>query len=477
MKSTAIKKIGKFTCVCVLSVSFLQGSIKPEEATVKAISVQNPLAVSILSTVKTASLIFPYEKEAWNYKAVSADVAYSKGITGKGVKVAVLDTGIARNEDLHIAGGYSVTDEPYDTDLNGHGTHVAGIIASTDNNWATIGIAPDVELYSVKVLNEQGSGGPDDLIKGINWAIENKMDIINLSVSMEYGSPELTATINSAYDAGITIVAGAGNNSGHVRLPAVMKNVIGVSAIDETKTLASFSSRGSGVDVTAPGVNIISTHKDGFGWGNGTSQATPHVTGLLALLKQENPTFDNKMLEAELYRHTDDLGEIGKDINYGHGLINYTSFNNRADKDEQDSLTVERKEAEELEKELKLREAEREQLAKDKAKHEEQLIADKKEKERLAKKEKADKLKADKLKAEKAKKLKAEKLKAKKLKAEKAKKLKAEKLKAEKLKAEKAKKLKAEKLKAEKLKAEKAKKLKAEKLKAEKAKKLKAEKK
>jgi minor extracellular protease Epr len=272
------------------------------------------------------------ELSQWNLKAVNAPEAWSEGYTGQGIKVAVIDTGIGPHTDLHVTGGFSAVD--YTTsyaDDYGHGTHVAGIIAAQQNNAGMAGVAPGVSLYAVKAMDGQGEGDLQDLLKAIDWSIKNRMNIINLSLGTPDNSPMLKDMIDTAYKDGILVVAAAGNDGNSdgtgdtIDYPAKYTSVIGVTAVDKNMTLGYFSSTGPEAEVAAPGVDIYSTYLDNkYAIESGTSQAAPHVTGMLALLKQAYPTLNNVQLRTMLDDfYTKDLGAFGKDPFYGYGLATF----------------------------------------------------------------------------------------------------------------------------------------------------------
>ncbi|MGY3714621.1 S8 family serine peptidase [Sutcliffiella cohnii] len=269
--------------------------------------------------------------EDWGIQAVNAPTAWQSQFTGKGIKVAVLDTGISPHEDLVIAGGVSfVSYTTSYTDDNGHGQHVAGIIGAKNNGIGTVGAAPDAEIYAVKVLDRNGSGYLSDIIKGIDWSITNKMDIINLSLGASTHSLSLQKAVDKAYDSGILVVAAAGNKgnadgSGDtVEYPARYESTIAVSAIDSSNRRGNFSATGTTIEVTAPGVNIFSTHLNNqYAYMNGTSMAAPYVSGTLALLKQANPTLSHVQLREKLKDTVIDLGDVGKDTFFGYGLVQF----------------------------------------------------------------------------------------------------------------------------------------------------------
>lgn len=260
---------------------------------------ENPLPTmeNILANLKEGSYFFSLEipkitpeqqKELpWGINRVNAYQAWSNS-EGKGVKVAVIDTGIDYNHpDLkpNYKGGYNAVkqnDNPLDD--HGHGTHVSGTIAAVRDLKGVVGVAPKAELYSAKVLDSNGSGRYSWIIDGIQWAIRNKMQVINMSLGGPSGSEALKAAIDQAYKAGITIVCAAGNDSGPVNYPAKYENAIAVSASDINDKIAYFSSKGPEIDFIAPGVSVYSTYKGGaYKSLSGTSMASPHVAGLAAL--------------------------------------------------------------------------------------------------------------------------------------------------------------------------------------------------
>ncbi|MEN2767365.1 S8 family peptidase [Ornithinibacillus xuwenensis] len=265
----------------------------------------------------------------WGGVRLQVPNSLASNFTGSGVKIAVIDTGIAIHEDLKIVNGISLVD--YTTsfhDDNGHGTHVAGIIGAKNNAIGVVGVAPDSELYAVKVLDQDGTGYLSDVIAGIDWSIQNGMDIINLSLGSNQASPLLETMINKAVSQNMVIVSATGNEGtaagdvDTVSYPARYTNVIGVGAVDKTNKRASFSSTGSAVEFVAPGVSILSSYVgNSYARMDGTSSATPYVTGVIALLKQINPTITLQAIRTELRNESIDLGSVGRDSWYGFGLV------------------------------------------------------------------------------------------------------------------------------------------------------------
>lgn len=241
----------------------------------------------------------PDETIPWGVDRIDAELAWSAA-TGAGVNVAVVDTGIdSSHPDLIVnyAGGTNIiSPSKSPMDDNGHGTHVAGIIAAADNNIGVVGVAPQASLYAVKVLNRSGMGWTSDIIEGVEWCWQthfdedstNDIDIVNMSLGGGSYSQNFQDACNNAWAAGVILVAAAGNDGANVvSYPAAYGNVVAVSATDSLDHLASWSNYGDGLDIAAPGVSIKSTYKGGgYATLSGTSMASPHVAGTLALVVQ-----------------------------------------------------------------------------------------------------------------------------------------------------------------------------------------------
>lgn len=265
--------------------------------------------------------------EQWNLEPIQVKQAWKAGLTGKNIKIAVIDSGISPHDDLSIAGGYSAVSytSSYKDD-NGHGTHVAGIIGAKHNGYGIDGIAPEAQIYAVKALDQNGSGDLQSLLQGIDWSIANGMDIVNMSLGTTSDSKILHDAVNKAYEQGVLLVAASGNdgNGKPVNYPAAYSSVVAVSATNEKNQLASFSTTGDEVEFSAPGTNITSTYLNQYyATGSGTSQATPHAAAMFALLKQRDPAETNVQLREEMRRNIVDLGTAGRDQQFGYGLIQY----------------------------------------------------------------------------------------------------------------------------------------------------------
>ena len=270
----------------------------------------------------------PAEILPWGIDRIDAELAWSVS-TGIGVKVAVVDTGIDLNHpDLaaNIKGGINtISPLKSPNDDNGHGSHVAGTIAGIDNTIGVIGVAPGASLYAVKVLGKSGSGWISDIIEGIDWCISNNINVINMSLGSSSDVQSFHDAIIAAYNAGIVIVAAAGNSGpgdNTVSYPGAYIEVIGVSATGSNDIIASFSSRGPQVDLAAPGMSIFSTVKGGgYATYSGTSMASPHVAGVAALVIAANTGISAPEVRNELTNTADNLGTDGWDNLYGWGLV------------------------------------------------------------------------------------------------------------------------------------------------------------
>jgi subtilisin len=283
----------------------------------------------------------------WNIAMVKAPGAWARGIRGAGIRVAVLDTGIAFHPDLNpISGGISFVPGVVSfNDGHGHGTHCAGIIGGRDNSIGIVGVAPACSLFAVKVLSDAGSGSSSWIIAGMDWAAAAGMHVVSMSLGGLSGpSVAYAAAVRRLQDRGTVVCMASGNsfqppaqppfpwvnapaNSITVGVPNA--SPIAVGAIGSNKVIASFSSRGgqvalwNQVTVVAPGVSINSTVPGGgYGLKSGTSMATPHVAGACALLKQRFPGISPASIKLRLRSTAQDLGLAGTDITYGSGLIN-----------------------------------------------------------------------------------------------------------------------------------------------------------
>ncbi|EBA10915.1 S8 family peptidase [Roseobacter sp. CCS2] len=268
----------------------------------------------------TCGLKIIYARYAWRYS------------TGAGVRVAIVDTGIApRHPDLRVYGGASFVPGVRSwADDQGHGTHVAGTVAGLANNRGVVGVAPHARLYAVKVLNSRGSGRLSWIINGLIWCYRTNMHVANLSLGSRANTHN-PRVYSAAYERagrllrrkGILAVAAAGNSNGPVGNPARCPSFMAVSAVDCNRRRAGFSCYGPQVEMAAPGVGVVSTYpQSGYRSLNGTSMASPHVAGVAALIKRRHPSWSGDRIRVHMWRTATDIGARGRDIAYGYGLVN-----------------------------------------------------------------------------------------------------------------------------------------------------------
>jgi subtilisin family serine protease len=313
-----------------------------------------------IDQVAKAFELSEYQDVLWNVKMINASKVWDSyypvigwSSLGKGIKVAVLDTGIDYTHP-ELKGkvswcAYTVGTKTYTgtklsncVDKNGHGTHVSGIIASTINNVGNAGVAPNVTLYAVKVLNNAGYGTYSDIAEGIILAVkgpdgtvgtEDDAKILSMSLGGSSDSSVLHDAVIWAYNNGAIIVAAAGNegdgdpSTDNVAYPAKYSEVIAVAAVDSSYNIPSWSSDGPEVDVAAPGVSIYSTYKNGgYATLSGTSMATPHVSATIALIQAiriaygKQPLTFSQMYET-ITKTAVDIGSPGFDVFSGYGLV------------------------------------------------------------------------------------------------------------------------------------------------------------
>jgi lantibiotic leader peptide-processing serine protease len=311
-----------------------------------------------------------YYANQWHLGIIQAEDAWAQGVSGAGIRVALVDTGIwYYHPDLYAnidfaAGATFVPDTLDFLDDNGHGTHIAGIIAAADNEWGTIGVAPETTLIPIKVLGADGIGRISWFIEGIIHAVRHNAHIINLSLGYylhKNGCPPyytaceasylrrvMRKLINWAAAQGVLVVNSAGNaglNLNHcgavISIPTEEGNGIVVSATGPNGTgnfdeLASYSNYGTSVIlVSAPGGDfrnypesgwwndmIFSTNINGWMWSAGTSSAASIVTGVAALVLEKYGPMSPAQLRSHLAHSTDDIGRNGKDPYFGNGRIN-----------------------------------------------------------------------------------------------------------------------------------------------------------
>ena len=315
----------------------------------------------------------PPQVTPWGIKRIGAPDAWltTNGfadLDGDGdseIEVAILDTGVDYDHpDLYanVKWGICVVLDKVSTrprdwdDRNGHGTHVAGIVAALYNDIGVVGAAHGVELYAIKVLSDSGFGYWSDVIEGIEWALkgpdgvidsdddgvivgdpdDDAAEVISMSLGASSAPEAVHDAISVAYGYNVTLVAAAGNDGAESpSYPAAYEEVIAVGATDENDEVPSWSNRNP--ELTAPGVDILSTYKaGGYETLSGTSMACPHVSATVALvqaarLANDLPPMPPDELKQLLTRTADDCGDPGYDALYGYGIV-------RADKAVEEAL-------------------------------------------------------------------------------------------------------------------------------------------
>ncbi|OGM99692.1 MAG: hypothetical protein A3B91_01470 [Candidatus Yanofskybacteria bacterium RIFCSPHIGHO2_02_FULL_41_29] len=285
---------------------------------------------------------------------IGATITQTTGNKGQGTRIVILDTGYNYNHpelQSSYLGGWDFVNndnDPMDDHIGsvgapGHGSHVAGIITSDGIDPQSIGVAPNSNIISGKILDSNGAGSYSAIINGIYWAINGPdntygtsddfdPDAINISIgggtyanlcdNMDATALGISKAIQYAKSHGVLVVIAAGNNPAGVSLPGCLSESFTVGAIDSNNLRASFSGLGAGVDITAPGVNLYSSILgNSYGTKTGTSMATPVVSGVVALIKSAFPNYTVDQVEQTIINSAVDLGSAGKDAFYGWGKI------------------------------------------------------------------------------------------------------------------------------------------------------------
>ena len=277
----------------------------------------------------------PLRPDQPNLSLIESDGARANSSTGKGAIVAIIDTGVKRSHpDLQggrLLQGYDFVDndgDPQD-EVDGHGTHVLGIVGAAEGNAVGVSsVAPGARLLPVRVLDNSGAGFIADVAKGIDYAVSQGAHVINLSLGSDVpllgalGGDEYDDAIRRALAAGRVVVASSGNNGAPAcEQPAASDGLICVGAVNNSGTKTSFSSFGPGLAITAPGSEVLSTFADnGYTRISGTSQASPHVAGVAALLVAKG--LRGQEVANRLLATARDAGSRGPDSVYGAGIVN-----------------------------------------------------------------------------------------------------------------------------------------------------------
>jgi len=289
---------------------------------------------------KFCASAFSYnETLGYNLSKINVASGWQSCSQGQGIKVAVIDTGVDLDHpDLQaniVSGKSFVSGVSSPDDDQGHGTHVAGIVAAVNNNGGVIGVAPKASIMPVKVLNSQGSGSIFAVADGIEWAANNGAKVINLSLAGTGNSSTLKTAVDYAYNKGILLVAAGGNcgdanylfngctSQDQTLYPGAYANVVAVASTTSSDTQSSFSNEGSYIDIAAPGSFIFSTYASGsYTTQSGTSMAAPHVAGLAALIWSQDSSLTRQQVWTQIRNTAQDLGTSGWDQQFGYGRIN-----------------------------------------------------------------------------------------------------------------------------------------------------------
>ena len=270
-----------------------------------------------------------YQDYQWNLPMIGMEKSWEITRGSNDVIVAIVDTGIdlAHPEfQGKLVEGYNVLeDNNHPEDDNGHGTHVAGVIAAKSNNADGIaGMSWNSKLMPIKAIGADGAGSAFDIAQGIYWATDHGADVINLSVGNYTSSAALLEACRYAFERNVVLVAASGNDaSEQPSYPAAYEEVLSVAAVDHNRERADFSNFGDNIDVAAPGVDIPSTYiYSDYAILSGTSMACPHVAALASLIRSVRPGMKNTDVMELIRTSADDLGPPGKDMLYGYGLIN-----------------------------------------------------------------------------------------------------------------------------------------------------------
>lgn len=259
-----------------------------------------------------------------------------KKTKGKGIVVAILDTGtpkdhpdLLQNIDLSKCRSFIEGEDIWDTH-SGHGTHVGGTIGALDNTYGVVGVAPEVTIICIKVLSKNGRSSAESVLRGLEYCVKIKPDVINMSLGASAPMPLVHKAIKKLVDMNIPVIAAAGNNGTEAVLyPAQYDEVIAVGSYSNSmlKDRSLFSSYGDTLDIMAPGEEILSTYLNGqYAVLSGTSMACPVIVGIVALLlsyiRSIHKTLTVDEIKKILIRNAVDIGGKGFDKHTGWGIVN-----------------------------------------------------------------------------------------------------------------------------------------------------------
>lgn len=285
------------------------------------VKVIQPDYIRTIGMVQTAD----YSK-SWGAMRVGTDWMKSQFATnGEEVIVAVIDTGVDYThsflKERMIAGYDFVNNDSDPMDEHVHGTHIAGIIAESTT--------ANVKIMPIRGLDENGNGYDSNIVKGIHYAVDNGASIVNMSFQGKEYSEHLAEAIDYALTNNVLVVVASGNKSDDTAnyYPASEKKVLVVSATDQSDKIASFSNTGGSIDVSAPGVGILSSVPgEKYAALHGTSMAAPYVSGVAAMLLVDDPTRSIEEIEKVLKTYVDDKGAVNWDPIFGEGILNVSNY-------------------------------------------------------------------------------------------------------------------------------------------------------
>ncbi|MFN0093779.1 MAG: S8 family peptidase, partial [Dehalococcoidia bacterium] len=331
----------------IQALSGLSAQVKGEFPMVNAVAADVPTwAVPLIGRIPAVKLVEPDVEvhattiaselsDSWGVERIGAGPLHAAGKTGAGVRVAILDTGIATGHpdlayDPSCSFGSS-DNGPTIVDGHNHGTHVAGTIAGKRNGTGVVGVAPGVTLCIFKVLANSGSGSSASILAALQWIqnynTANPSDPIRVT-SNSYGAntslgSSVEAAFNTLNNAGVLNIAAAGNNGNSTCIyPALYASVVSVGSTTSIDAKSSFSSFCADVELAAPGSSVYSTvPATGYATMSGTSMATPHASGSAALLFGAFPNLTNNQVRSLLQSTALDLGTAGRDTSFGFGLV------------------------------------------------------------------------------------------------------------------------------------------------------------
>jgi len=331
--------------------SYKRHIIDPQPVSNEIINVKGTKETVVNSTIGRGNEEF--SKYLWGLEALNVEDVWNAGYTGKGIVVAVVDTGVdGTHPDLagQVIEGYRpLTDEVLlagtDSSYGGaHGTHVAGTIAATDDGLGIVGVAPDAKIMPIVIFDTIGYVGDDEVAEGVIWAVDHGANILQNSWGGWGYSYTLKAAFDYAMDNNVVVTVSAGNDhtDQHLHYPSNYPGIIQVAAVEynggEYRT-TWFSNRSDAITVGAPGVAILSSVPGSSSLGyegyslkgsnngtydlwQGTSMACPHVSGVIALLLEKHPTATVWQIRKLIEQGAVDIDEVGFDHDSGFGLIN-----------------------------------------------------------------------------------------------------------------------------------------------------------